>query len=1018
MAAKQGLSAQLSQASEDAKRAVLQRTSLTSSLWFSNLNTTCTIKSAPPRTPEVLSLLSTKSGWLFKRNEQHVWQSRWCCVVPHTFLYYFDANVLPGQAQPPVPTASQQETWNMAIKEGYGGRSKHHAPRSTFLFSSNYNNSNSNPEDPASTHDTVSDLPQSSLGGIGIPGIGGGITSNNPNNGDSSFTSLQPAGIIDLECYTSIHRSSQNQLVMELAGDDAVNPDLRSFYFCANDQDETEDWSQTLLGQRHSALLDESDAYKQVCDGFAQQLQFLHQEMDMAAKQQEDTQEELYRVRSQMEEQRRTSWKIIEQALQQTAVPHLADTNNTDKVNNSKKALDSTKSAYQADLNTIKTQDMGLVAAVQLLSNYSRGLDENCAELAKQNDSVKEKLHEANHEDHERALTLEKEIESMKRTMQDEKDKWKRDEELSQQRFNQKHKELEDVQKELSSTRMEVTMYQSSTRNKLSELQNHKKILKKEVIDLRQKLEDAHSEISLIQHKHKTNQMEVEQERKKTELLERYVDKMESQVKVQHNMMEMMSASGVGSIHGDRSVIHNYDNYDNNNQNQYSPTGRKIVVVNTPNSVHAEDDIDGKGRLQRLKARSGSSGMQSGVVGTIQSKETDELANLPQLLRRSVIDNDVDNKSHMSELTEDRTQKHFDTVFLREFGQNYAENHHTTTPPGASPRGVIRLASPRSNMTRNQGNGPPSYIIGVGGGASNGNGGGGGVASHQQLMQQFNSSINGDNTRILDTISSSNRVNTAQLPQPITTPTGRPGTGLRSEIPRSDKSFRRDAADSMSLGSNGSTTQRLSVAHRARLEADRQSTPVKIRVNDPNMPSRTSSSANMSNNCPPSSGNSVSSRDEGSGFFSSFGKRLEEAIDKSVFGVDMDDDNRSSLGGSSHADSAKFNSCHGSLCNTASISNGKERGKDPERSIDCARNVNVTRHALLEEKKSQERTEKTNLSLHERQQIQRAKQMKFLKENGMIKQETDLRGGAGAASPTYDTSSVTSANLSFREGSI
>ena len=98
MAAKQGLTAQLSQAGEDAKRAVLSRTTgvLHKSSWFSNLNTVCTIKSAPPRSPEVLQMLALKSGWLYKRNEQHVWQSRWCCVVPHMFLYYFDADI--GQA--------------------------------------------------------------------------------------------------------------------------------------------------------------------------------------------------------------------------------------------------------------------------------------------------------------------------------------------------------------------------------------------------------------------------------------------------------------------------------------------------------------------------------------------------------------------------------------------------------------------------------------------------------------------------------------------------------------------------------------------------------------------------------------------------------------------------------------------------------------------------------------------------------------------------------------------------------
>ena len=114
MAAKQGLSAQISQASEDAKRAVLQRTSLHNSLWFSNLNTTCTIKSAPPRTPDVLGLLATKCGWLLKRNEQHVWQARYCCVVPHTFLYYFDAHPS-AQNQAPIITPKQQEALNWAV---------------------------------------------------------------------------------------------------------------------------------------------------------------------------------------------------------------------------------------------------------------------------------------------------------------------------------------------------------------------------------------------------------------------------------------------------------------------------------------------------------------------------------------------------------------------------------------------------------------------------------------------------------------------------------------------------------------------------------------------------------------------------------------------------------------------------------------------------------------------------------------------------------------------------------------
>ena len=35
--------------------------------------------------------LSSKSGYLLKRNEQGQWQRRYICTVPHLFLYYFDS---------------------------------------------------------------------------------------------------------------------------------------------------------------------------------------------------------------------------------------------------------------------------------------------------------------------------------------------------------------------------------------------------------------------------------------------------------------------------------------------------------------------------------------------------------------------------------------------------------------------------------------------------------------------------------------------------------------------------------------------------------------------------------------------------------------------------------------------------------------------------------------------------------------------------------------------------------------
>ena len=51
-----------------------------------------------------------------------------------------------------------------------------------------------------------------------------------------------------------------------------------------------------------------------------------------------------------------------------------------------------------------------------------------------------------------------------------------------------------------------------------------------------------------------------------------------------------------------------------------------------------------------------------------------------------------------------------------------------------------------------------------------------------------------------------------------------------------------------------------------------------------------------------------------------------------------------------------------------------------------------------------------NLSLAERSQLQRAKQLQFLKNQGLIREDSEIRGGAGAASVTDDgNTSVASA---------
>lgn len=58
------------------------------------------------------------------------------------------------------------------------------------------------------------------------------------------------------------------------------------------------------------------------------------------------------------------------------------------------------------------------------------------------------------------------------------------------------------------------------------------------------------------------------------------------------------------------------------------------------------------------------------------------------------------------------------------------------------------------------------------------------------------------------------------------------------------------------------------------------------------------------------------------------------------------------------------------------------------------------------------------LSLQERSQLLRAKQLKFLKEQGLIKDEQDVRGGAGASPGQNDASSVASTGVSLPRSTV
>jgi len=56
-----------------------------------NMTVVMTVKSCVPRTAPLMSQIGAFSGFMTKRNEQMKWQNRFCVLVPHTFLYYFDS---------------------------------------------------------------------------------------------------------------------------------------------------------------------------------------------------------------------------------------------------------------------------------------------------------------------------------------------------------------------------------------------------------------------------------------------------------------------------------------------------------------------------------------------------------------------------------------------------------------------------------------------------------------------------------------------------------------------------------------------------------------------------------------------------------------------------------------------------------------------------------------------------------------------------------------------------------------
>jgi hypothetical protein len=547
MAARQGISGQFAQYGDDAKRTFISSAppSMFGYRWFSNMNTTCTIKSAPPRTPDVMSLLANKHGWLVKRNEQGVWQRRYCCVVPHTFLYYFDT--------------------------GPGDHNMGDGPEPSF--------------ERLQETDTAS----------------------------NSAGFAVPVGIIDMECYTSVNRLSEGEDIMELTGDSITNPDLRSFFFKGESKENCEEWTTAFISDRHQALRDEREALKEVTDTFPLQLANMSNMIKEAEAKAEEKEMESYRIRSSAEEGRQQILELVREGIEGvtnvTATTDLGqNTNNNNRTDrfafyNSSSPLStggsslsapntpnsgrnrladgSGSEASKANLRQHQSEalaqlDMlqrdqskrlkwmgGASESVSILVELLRTISGEHLETSLEKEDMERQLNLKSHHSKSDYNNLEQRLKDQERYFAQQENSMKNRSNELEAAIKKLKKENSDLSSMLQNSQMELKIHSKKTKSKLVTLQEHKKILKKEVIDLRATLEEVKSESDVTSHQKAQLEVKLKKEKTRRLGLQENYKVLRDQLTVQERVWGMMQSSiaggsvvmnGHGSVMGDQSV--------------------------------------------------------------------------------------------------------------------------------------------------------------------------------------------------------------------------------------------------------------------------------------------------------------------------------------------------------------------------------------------------------------------------------------------------------------------------------
>ena len=937
MAAKQGLTAQVYQASEDARRAVLSRapTSVRSHSWLSNLNTTCTIKSAPPRTPEVMSMLSTKCGWLIKRNEQNVWQRRWCCVVPHSFLYYFDAE--PIEAAAAAAAAAGNEYPLSPIAEG-------------------------------------GDL-NNSLAENGYKSPGSAAKGN--------YSNVQPVGIIDLECYTTVERSSMDDLVLELTGDAIKNPDLRSFSFQGESTEDCEHWTKAFLSDRHSALKDEIDAYKEITEGFPSQLTQFSEMLDEAEEKQKIAERKAYNVRSAAEESRKKVISMVREALE---LRHGEDGINEYYSEGDDPNLNDRRLEFTTKLDKITTgaaavsMNAGVCESVEILAHYAEILRLERAEFGKELRDMNERVKDLGH-----SMISRKEMEEMQSRLEhamktNQADRARMSERITslEKLLKKERQERADAERTLEAKNMEFTMLSAASKQKIQELFGHKKILKKEVIELRKKIEDISSDATVYKHKTDGLDLQVKAEQQKNKVLERHLEHVTEQIKMQERVMDCMMSQSGSVFGGDSRAGDNYsaggnssyrggyhrsrsDNSKVGYGSNYNELPRsKSLSRNIPpeissKSISRQKELSKSNKDARLGSSKTSNRSAKMYDNTSHGSTSDDSQDdsLEQTAEGTDYDDDddIESRGNVSELTEDRT-----------FRLDNNPTHNLTSPTKSKqssfnskpPRGFIQMKEYDTNeqstnlqkQSLNTGVSPPVDVV-------------------RETKREI---ANSQSSSRLRPPASDHRDQTHRPPLSVEKNNSRNnrtpsrdknyGNGhqrIIQNLPTGDAGFHLSnengsvAMSSIHSGLSGAShgTGKLSVAQRARLEADLTSSSKVIRpptqvVAALQIETAMSTVTAGSNADPTTPGNGS--------VWSKLGNKIVDTIDNSVFAVKIEDDDQNEQQDGSSQDETEL----------------KE-----------------------EEKKSQvaERPVDKNLSLAERQRLQKEKQLAFLKRQGLLRSE-------------------------------